>query len=228
MNQNEEYLPEYGSSHKPVARIPVLFIIQTSRNMRQIERVDPQGRMQSKIEQITDGLEIFIREMKEDYLTSVSVDVSVVTFGGDVEIPREFDTVENWSTPSLTARGHTPMCEAIISGIEHYEQYRAAIDAACFARKRAFVFLLTDGHPNHTAGKQWNRTRSVIKKGVADNHFFFQTVGLGEHANMDVLSELVSKAPADKVQMFQSDDGHHAETFETIVECVKLHRDDIS
>jgi uncharacterized protein YegL len=57
------------------------------------------------------------------------VDVSVVTFGSDITIRDEFVSVTDWDPPTLSADGEpAPMCEAIVEGAHHLEDYRQRLE----------------------------------------------------------------------------------------------------
>jgi uncharacterized protein YegL len=109
------------------------------------------------------------------------------------------------------------MCEAIGKAVQHLEERKNAIDDKGLQRKRALVWLLTDGRPDNTGGKAWDDAQSVIKKGTEDNHFFFYAVGIGEESDLQTLDDLVSAAPdSDDVATFPLEGGQFKEFFRLV------------
>lgn len=218
MSSNEEAEADHGLGEvdqQSIARVPVLLLLDTSWSMTNKTR-DEDGNKRRKIDQLNDGLETFKQEIEEDFQTKHAVDVSVVTFGGDFEIEQEFDTLQNWTPPDLDATGTTPMCEAIGRGLQHLEKRKGAINDQNLQRKRALVWLLTDGKPDNTSGTEWDKAQSVIEDGTNDDAFFFYAVGIGDDADMDTLEELISAGDDDDVASFRLEEGAFKEFFEIV------------
>ncbi|QLH83768.1 vWA domain-containing protein [Halosimplex pelagicum] len=199
-------------------RVPNLFLLDTSYSMTG-ETTDIEGEEKAKIKQVNDGLEIFTEEISDDNKAEISIDVSIVTFGDDVTVEQEFQPINDaWidgdGPPELNAVGTTPMNQAIVEGLQHLEEYKDAVDDQNLPRKRALVWLLTDGEPDYGPGSQeWDKAQSLIEKGTDEDRLFFYAVGIGDDADIGTLEELVSPADESDVAAFQLEENMFKEFF---------------
>ena len=207
-----------------VARVPNLFLLDTSTSMKG-----------SRIDQVNNGLEQFVREVAGDQEAEWAIDVSIVTFGGDISIEQPFEPVSdawmggdgNPNPPSLNASGTTPMCEAIYEGLEHLEDYKDWLDGNGYTRKRALVWLLTDGEPDNGPGtSEWNAAQDMIERGTGvpddeDIHMFFFAAAVGDDAGKATLEELVSVGNQDVVAAFDLQEHMFEELFEVASKSAK-------
>jgi uncharacterized protein YegL len=141
------------------------------------------------IRELNAGLQAFKEELSLDSLAMKRVEIAIVTFG-PVKVESDFQTIDSWHPPHLTASGDTPMGGAIIKGLEmlrqRKDQYRAnAIDVF-----RPWVFLITDGGPTD----QWQQAAEIVKTGEVSKGFAFFGVGV-ENANMEILSKICVRTP---------------------------------
>lgn len=202
-----------GDVEAQVARVPNLFLLDTSWSMTEESR-DENGDKREKIELLNEGLELFKQEIGNDFQAEAGVDVSLVTFGGDVSIEQEFTPIKQWDPQSLSATGSTPMCEAIVRGANHLEDYKDAVEEQGLSRKRALVWVLTDGRPDNKGSQEWDQAQSVLSDGTAGDHFFFYAVGIGDGADMDTLENLISAAEDESdAQAFRLSEGNFREFF---------------
>lgn len=213
--------PELSHPATLLSRVPVLFILDTSGGMgRQIKA--PDGYTKRKVQLLNEGLEQFTQDIHDHFETYEAVDVSLVTFGGDVELKQEFTPIKDWTPPQLDASGSTPMCEAIIKGASHFDDYRTAVDDQGLSRKRTLVWLLTDGRPNHTVGtEEWQYAQDTIEQGteMAALDMFF--IGMG--TSIDLFQDLIAGTDEDCVLVEQFEDGQYKEVFKLVAERVKKH-----
>ena len=206
-----------------IARVPNLFLLDTSASMNTATR-NKDGVKERKIEQVNGGLKLFTEEIGNDPKSEMAIDVSTTTFGGDVQIEQGFAPIgEVWlgdqnSPPKLEANGGTPMCEGIETGLKHLVAYTGSVDDEGIPRKKALVWLLTDGAPNNGPGtKNFEQAQNIIERGAEDGHLFFYAVGIGDDADMDTLEELISGVEDDsKVFSFQLDDDQFADFFKAV------------
>ena len=63
----------------PTTRVPICILLDTSHSMYG----DP-------IEELNRGFQLFIEELQSDELTLYSADISVITFGGHVNLIKDF------------------------------------------------------------------------------------------------------------------------------------------
>lgn len=208
------------------SRVPNLFILDTSSSMSG-----------NRIDKLNQGLDLFVEEVVGDKEAEWSIDVSIVTFGGNVEIEQDFKPIDKaWidsngkpDTPNLKASGTTPMAEAIVEGIEHLEEYKDAVDKTGTGRKRALVWLLTDGEPDMDQSPgtdDWNTAQDLIEHGTMETenenpHMFFFSAAVSEDANKDTLDELVSVGNEDLVHSFNLKENMFKELFEVASDSAK-------
>jgi uncharacterized protein YegL len=141
------------------------------------------------IRELNAGLQAFKEELSQDSLAMKRVEIAIVTFG-PVRVQSDFQTVDSWQPPHLTASGDTPIGAAITKGLEmlrlRKDQYRAnAIEVF-----RPWVFLMTDGGPTD----QWQQAAEMVKAGEASKGFAFFGVGV-ENANMNILGQICVRTP---------------------------------
>jgi len=209
------------SLDKQFTRVPNLFILDRSASMSG-----------ERINKLNNGLDRFVKEVAGDREAEWSIDVSIVSFGTDVEVEQEFmqideawmDSDGNPDTPNLEASGTTPMMDAIIEGIEHLEEYKDYIDKETGSgRKRALVWLLTDGEPDSDQGPgtdPWDTAQDLIEAGTKEEeedknpHMFFFAAAVSEDANKDTLDELVEVGNDDMVHSFPLKENMFDELFE--------------
>jgi uncharacterized protein YegL len=143
----------------------------------------------SPIRELNAGLQAFREELSEDSLAMKRVEIAVVSFG-PVKVESEFQTVDNWQPPHLTASGDTPMGAAIVRGLEMLRERKDQYRANGIEVFRPWVFLMTDGGP--TDG--WQQAAEMVRAGEANKGFAFFGVGV-ENANMDILSQICVRTP---------------------------------
>lgn len=214
MSQNDYGL---GGVDARFERVPNLFLLDTSGSMRK-KTEDQDGNERRKIDQLNDGLELFNKEIGEDFEAREGVDVSVVTFGGDVNIEQEFapikDTwVEGSGPPQLSPGGQTPMCEAITKGLENLKNYKQAVDDEDLGRHRALVWLLTDGRPDNDSGNAWDAAQQSIESFTQNESIFFYGVGIGDEADIGTLEGLVAGCPDNSTDVFPLEEGKFEDFF---------------
>jgi uncharacterized protein YegL len=59
------------------------------------------------IRELNAGLQAFKEELSQDALAMKRVEIAIVTFG-PVRVQSDFQTVDSWQPPHLTASGDTP------------------------------------------------------------------------------------------------------------------------
>jgi uncharacterized protein YegL len=141
------------------------------------------------IRELNEGLKAFRDELSQDSLAMKRVEIAIVSFG-PVKVESDFQTVDNWQPPQLTASGDTPMGSAIVKGLEMLRQRKDQYRANAIEVFRPWVFLMTDGGPTD----QWQPAAELVRAGEASKGFAFFGVGV-ENANMDVLGKICVRTP---------------------------------
>ncbi|WP_246986884.1 vWA domain-containing protein [Halorientalis marina] len=219
MSENQDSQAEFADQPPTnVARVPTLLLLDTSRSMDQKTK-DEDGNRRPKIDQLNEGLKLFKQEIDDDFKAERAVDISLVTFGGDVSVEQEFSEIEDWQPPNLSASGGTPLCEALVKGANHLRDHRNDLRDDKVPLKKALVWVLTDGRPTDDRGSKWDKAQTVVEDGTEDGELLFYAVGIGEEANMSKLEDLASAAPDEsKVNTFQLESGMFKEFFRIVSE----------
>jgi uncharacterized protein YegL len=141
------------------------------------------------IRELNAGLQAFREELSQDSLAMKRVEIAIVTFG-PVKVESDFQAVDSWQPPHLTASGDTPMGAAIVKGLEMLRQRKDQYRKNAIEVFRPWVFLMTDGGPTD----QWQQAAELVKEGEASKGFAFFGIGV-ENANMDILSKICARTP---------------------------------
>lgn len=141
------------------------------------------------IQELNAGLQAFKEELSQDSLAMKRVEIAVVTFG-PVKVESEFQTVDVWQPPHLTASGATPMGEAITRGLEMLRQRKDQYRTNAIEVFRPWVFLMTDGGPTDS----WQQAADLVKAGEESKGFAFFAIGV-ENADMATLGKISVRAP---------------------------------
>jgi uncharacterized protein YegL len=152
--------------------------------------LDISGSMQGEpIRQLQEGVAVYRDSLYGDNLARKRVEVAILTFGGSVELVQSFSTADNFTAPTIAARGDTPMGEAVVAALRALEGRKQEYKAAGIQYYRPWVFLITDGGPTDANTHNWSEAINQIKQGEAGKRFMFFCVGV-EGADMDRLVEL--------------------------------------
>ncbi|MCP5158648.1 MAG: VWA domain-containing protein [Gammaproteobacteria bacterium] len=141
------------------------------------------------IAELNQGLAMFKEELLADSLAAKRVEIAIVSFG-PVEVVNEFQTVEHFIPPELTAQKDTPMGVAIRRGLELLDRRKALYRENGIPFFRPWVFLITDGSPTD----DWKDAASEVRKGEESRAFAFFAVGV-EGANLDILQQISLRQP---------------------------------
>lgn len=132
----------------------------------------------------------FYREMAGDPIASMSVEISVISFGTGVNKLRGFETVADTVAkplPRLAAAGNTPMGSAIRLALAELQQRRDFYKRQGLAAYKPWIVLLTDGQPND----EWQGPASAARDMAARGQLTFIGVGIGPSVDMNTLSQIV-------------------------------------
>jgi len=135
----------------PERRCPVVLVLDTSASMRG-----------EAIRQLNAGLQQLARDLQDDPLASLRVELAIVSFGGRVSTidVREgrghsiaadpvvaFVTVDAFKPPTLRASGDTPMGAAVWQGLELIRGRKSLFKEGGVPYFRPWLFLISDGAP---------------------------------------------------------------------------------
>lgn len=153
--------------------------------------LDTSGSMGGRpITALNEGLQAFARDVDGDGLARQRVEVSIVTFGGDVTVEQDFVTGARFEPPNLSAGGGTPMGAAIEQALDLVDARKATYRENGIVYYRPWVFLITDGAPTD----DWQRAAERVQAAEEANGVAFFAVGT-EGADMDTLGRIAVRSP---------------------------------
>src|SRR5256885_1047919 len=154
-------------AENPDPRCPCVLLLDVSKSMGG-----------QPINELNAGLAQYKDELLSDGLAAKRVDVSLITFGGEVKVVSEFATADTFVPPTLKAGGDTPMGAAILRALDQLNQRKETYRQNGVMFYRPWVFLITDGGPTD----EWHDAADRVKEGEASKAFMFFAVGV-EGAN---------------------------------------------
>lgn len=118
----------------PDARIPVVFLLDTSGSMQGI-----------RIAKVNDMMRRIVRALEADALARVKVELAVITFSTHSQVLHDFALPGQYSHLELTASGRTAMGEAIDKALDLVEARKQSYRHGGVDYHRPWLVMLTDG-----------------------------------------------------------------------------------
>lgn len=175
----EKYLDEVEFGVNPEPRCACVLLLDTSSSMKG-----------ERIKKLNEGYKLLLNTLKKDALAVLRVELSVIAFGGRVQVVQEFATVDQINFKPLVSDGCTPMGEAIKLGVAKLAERQKLYKTTGARRYRPWVFVVTDGEPTD----EWGSAASIVREREKGKHLSFFAVGV-EGANMSVLKQMSVRSP---------------------------------
>jgi uncharacterized protein YegL len=165
-------------------RTPCVLVLDTSGSMGTDGRID----------QLNAALQQFEATIRGDETLRQQVILSVIGFGSDVSVLRDWTQADEFTAPQLVAGGTTAMGEAMTTAHAAVEDLRGKLKAQGIPYTRPWIFLMSDGVPtdNWQGAAAESRRRCENKRTVV---WPFGVTGADPHAlhafaraDMDVYS----------------------------------------
>ncbi len=166
--------PEFVEN--PENRCPVLLLLDTSGSMAG-----------NPIAELNRGLVSFKEDVLKDEQASLSVDLSLVTFGGTVKKIQDFVSMEKFEPPVLKTDGYTPIGAAIEYALDVVEERKKAYKASAIQYYRPWIFMITDGAPTDS----WEMAAKKMQQAELENRVLFFAVAV-QGADMTKLKQIAS------------------------------------
>jgi uncharacterized protein YegL len=144
----------------------------------------------SRIDLLNEGLRAYHTDVTTDPLAAQRVEVSVITFGGTVQTVTPFVSAQQFTPPTLTPTGDTPMGAAILQAIEAVAERKRLYKQNGLHYYRPWIFFITDGGPTD----EWKTAAAKVREGETNKAFAFFAVGV-EGANFDILKQISVREP---------------------------------
>lgn len=167
----------------PTTRVPVCLCLDTS------------GSMDGEpIQELNKGMRQFFTELKNDEVARFAAEVCIVTFGDSARCIQDFGPLEQQISRDLSARGDTPMGEALTIALDMLEVRKQKYKDTGVDYFQPWLVVMTDGYPNGDA--------SVLRESVARASQLAATkklnvipIIIGNDADETVLRQISNKNP---------------------------------
>jgi uncharacterized protein YegL len=167
----------------PEPRCPCVLLLDTSRSMAG-----------EPIAALLRALHVFRDELLAVPLARKRVEVAVISFGAEVRVVQDFVTVDRFQPPPLQAEGETPLCTAIVRGLDLVEQRKERYRRNGVPYSRPWLFLITDGMPQGDTLEMTRQAVQRVRASEAARKAAFFAVGI-DGANMKLLARISVRPP---------------------------------
>lgn len=162
----------------PSVRCPVALVLDTSGSM--------DG---APIQQLNEGIQLFLNEVKRDDLAKWSVELAVYTAGGTVNRIQSFAGVEDIAElPKLNANGLTPLGEATRMALDDLEARKKDYRNNGVPYYQPWLLLISDGEPTD----RWEDAAQRAADLSSQRKLVSLPVGV-QGADLSILSRFSSK-----------------------------------
>lgn len=135
----------------PSPRCPCVLVLDTSGSM--------DG---APIRQLNDGVMQFINSLQKDEVAANSVEVAILTAGGNVREVRQFSTANSLDFNStFVASGNTPLGEAVNEALDMLEARKEEYKSNGVAYYQPWLVVISDGEPTDYYRDAADRARSM-------------------------------------------------------------------
>jgi uncharacterized protein YegL len=170
-------------------RTPVIFCLDCSFSMRQ----------QRRLERVMEGMKEFCRDMAKDPVAGLSVEVCIVSFGGEEpKLDMDFTPPNRVILPPLKADGRTPLTKGIRLALDTLESRKVRYDQNGITIYRPWLIIIGDG--DDTGSKRDLDQMAAVLKAESDaKHLNVLCITVGDE-NQICCSSLMKLSPNGKVQ----------------------------
>lgn len=132
-------IPDVAFSDNTNQRTPCVLVLDCS------------GSMDGEpMRQLNDGLVTLEKQLKNNPVTSLRVQLLVISVGGhdSAEVLSDWCDAVDFTSPSLEANGTTPLGKGMALALDKVEEQKRAYDANGISSTRPWIILISDGEPN--------------------------------------------------------------------------------
>lgn len=161
----------------PTPRCPCMLVLDSSGSMSG-----------EPINELNEGVNLFIQTVLEDDFASYAVDLGIITFGGTVQEVVSIQSVQDVTPPVLSPSGQTPMGDAVNKAIQKLENRKQEYKNSGVSYYQPWLVLMTDGAPTDNYLIAAQKLRNLAET----NKMNVIAVGIGEGCNLTKLAQFCS------------------------------------
>jgi uncharacterized protein YegL len=172
---------DWDNSHiKSYRKVPMCLLVDTSGSMAAKD-----GTRLTKIEELNNNIHGLIDFIKKDPKANRICDLSIISFGGKVNVISGYDNVENIRFENLKPTGATPLGEAVFKAIELLDLRRHYYRENEIEHYKPVLVMMTEGAPTD----DYKSAASSLSAMVIEKQVKVFPVGIGKGFEKVVLSE---------------------------------------
>lgn len=173
-------------------RTPITVCIDCSYSMRQ----------QRRLVKVMEGLKQFCLDMAADTVANQSVELCIISFGGDMAVvERDFTAPDHMKLPELMADGETPLADAVKTALVNLEKRKHRYADNGNSYFRPWLIIIGDGDETRSAA-ELEEAAAILKEESDNKHLSVLCVTVGDKENMKCDS-LLKLSPDHKVHYLQ-------------------------
>jgi uncharacterized protein YegL len=179
-------IPDVGFSDNANQRTPCVLVLDASGSM--------DG---APITQLNEGLKTFEAQLKGNPMTSLRVQLLVITIGGhgQATLLRDWCDAIDFVAPTVQANGATPLGKGMALALDKIEEQKRAYDANGISFTRPWIITISDGEPNDSG---WQQVAQRCRDAESRKKTVIFPIGT-DSANFDAL-KLFSVNPAKRLK----------------------------
>lgn len=166
----------------PSPRIPVCLVLDTSFSM--------DG---APIDTLNQAIGDFFNEIKSDIQTAASCEISIVSFNTTARIVSDFTSIYDKKIEKLTCTGSTNMHLGVELALNILEKRKDEYKLNGIDYYQPWLIIMSDGHPNNP--QSLRPLQEEIRTLESNRKIMIIPVGIGEEANLEILSLFSNKNP---------------------------------
>lgn len=143
----------------------------------------------SRLDKLNEGLQSFYSDIVDDVTTSQRLEVAIISFNDTATTILEPALAENFTMPTIIAKGGTSLADAMNEAIELVEARKNWYKETGQKYYRPWIVLMSDGEPNED--QDIDALAQRLKQDIESKHYTFLPIGV-EDADMDMLQSLAS------------------------------------
>ena len=173
-------------ARNPEDRCPCVLLLDTSRSMRENDRI---GELNRHLRQIG-------YQLQQDDLTALRAEVCLIEFNNRAKVIQDFMPPQQMQPPTLKASGGTAALAAINLGLDTISKRKESYRSNGIGYYRPMMFLLTDGEiisANDRADRRVLEVRQRLKTEECRRGVAFFGIGIGKDADLEAIDAIATK-----------------------------------